>query len=107
MPDDVKFPNVLHECVLEGMKNILGENGMQVALFNLQLIQYAKNPSEFHQNLYSIFKDGAVVLEKTIVKELFRRLSIHYREGESFDFERHLNLAREVLLTRVKKGSSA
>jgi len=86
------------------MTNVLGKSGMQAAMYYLQLRQYVKNPEEFHKNLYAIFNEGATVLEKVIIKELFRKLGIPFDENAPFSFEKYIHLALEVLSTRP--GSS-
>ncbi|MCS4539436.1 MAG: hypothetical protein HYU03_01935 [Thaumarchaeota archaeon] len=78
------------------MTNVLGQGGMQAALYHLKLDQHGKNPKEFHENLHTIFKDGATILEKVIIKELYLRLGMPYREREPFDFEEHVNLVMQV-----------
>lgn len=101
---EVQPADLMRKCIEEGMRNVLGDSGMQAVLFHLQLVQYAKDPKEFHDNLYALLKDGAITLEKIIVKELLRRVGIQYDEREAFDFERQVNLAREVLKTRLMEG---
>lgn len=83
------------------MRNVLGQGGMQAALYHLKLDQHGKNPKEFHENLRTIFKDGATTLEKVIIKELYLTLGLPYREREPFDFEEHVNLALQVASSRL------
>jgi len=97
---EFKFSQVLHECIFDGLKHILGEGGMKVVLFNIELHRYAEHPGELHENLYAIFGNGAFVLEKAIVKELFRRLNMSYEEASDFDFARYVDQARELFKTR-------
>ncbi|MBI2649570.1 MAG: hypothetical protein HYW93_07970 [Thaumarchaeota archaeon] len=88
------------------MTNVLGQGGMQAALYHLKLDQHGKNPKEFHENLHTIFKDGATILEKVIIKELYLRLGMPYREREPFDFEEHVNLAMQVASSRLRRRES-
>lgn len=73
---------------------------MKVVLSNIELTLCVNNPGELHKSLRSIFKEGASTLEKLIIKELFRRLSLPYEEQTDFDFEGYVNLAQELLATR-------
>jgi hypothetical protein len=73
---------------------------MKVVLSNLELNLCADNPGELHKSLRSIFKEGAFILEKVILKELFRRLSLPYEERIDLDFEEHVNHARELFATK-------
>ncbi|MBI2184276.1 MAG: hypothetical protein HYU39_04870 [Thaumarchaeota archaeon] len=98
-------PNKAYEeSILEGMNNTLGKGGTQALLFHLQLIQYANNPRQFHNNLYSILGPGAITLEKVIVKELFNRLNMRYDDRNDFDFEKHMDLARHIIATRLQEA---
>jgi hypothetical protein len=73
---------------------------MKVVLSNIELALCADNPRELHKSLRSIFKEGAFVLEKVILKELFRRLSLPYEERKDLDFEGYVNHARSLLAVR-------
>lgn len=99
-----ELTDTLKESILEGMRDVLGEGGMRAALFHLQLVQYASDPRTFHGNLHVVFKDGAIILEKIIVKELYRRLGLPFRAGTDFDFEEHVNLAKNILSSRISEG---
>ena len=95
----VEFHNILYECVLEAMKNVLGEAGTRAVVFNLKLTREGLSPDEFHKNLFAIFKNGSVILEKMIAKELFEKCGLIYRSSEDFDFERCVDVAREALVS--------
>jgi predicted transcriptional regulator len=103
------FEDTLHDSILEGMQNVLGESCMRAALFHLQLVQYARNPREFHHSLETIFGQGAITIEKMIVKEMCRKLDLPYQEMEPFDFAKYCEITKYILTTsKVKiedKGS--
>jgi hypothetical protein len=73
---------------------------MKVVLSNIELTLCVNNPRELHKSLLSIFKEGASILERVIIKELFRKLSLPYEEQADFDFEGYIIRARELLATR-------
>lgn len=73
---------------------------MKVVLSNIELTLCTNNPRELHKSLRSIFKEGASILEKVIIKELFRRLRLPYEEQTDLDFEGYINRAREILGTQ-------
>jgi hypothetical protein len=79
---------------------------MKVVLSNIELALCADNPRELHKTLRSIFKDGASVLEKAILKELFQRLSLPYEERTDLDFEGYVNRAKELLATKQEPATS-
>ncbi|MDG6939290.1 MAG: hypothetical protein JRN39_02695 [Nitrososphaerota archaeon] len=82
-----EFYDILQSCVHDGLKNVLGEIGMNVVLFHLKLDGLVREPKEFHERLRSVFKEGGLTLEKVIAKDLYRRLGLSYEEGKTFDFE--------------------
>ncbi len=100
----VEFQAVLRDSILEGMTNVLGETGMRAVLFHLESSQQPwDSPEQFHDNLCAIFKDGAAVLEKIMVKELFQRCGLTYPPTKDFDFQRYVDLAREMVVTRMAR----
>lgn len=99
----MEFREVFHECILDGLRDFVGESGTRAVLFNIELSRYIDDPREFHADLYTIFKEGALSIEKVIVKELFRRLNLSYQEKSSFDFARHVSQARELFIKTRKE----
>lgn len=95
------FENTLHESIAEGLRNVLGDDGMHATLFNLQLIEYARNPGEFHKSLEIIYGKGAIILEKMIIKEMCRAFGIPYRETEPFGFANYCESAKNLLTRTV------
>ena len=96
----MEFSQALHESILDGLKNVLGESGMNVILLNIELDKCTNNPEALHMSLQDVFKDGACVLEKVIVKELFRKLGIPYGENIDLDFVGYVNHAKERFLAK-------
>jgi len=94
-----EFWDTLCECIKDGLRNVLGEGSLQAVLFYFKPTELS-DPIEFDNRLCSIFKGGAINLEKVIVKDLYRRLNILYRESESFNFAEHVN----SVLMRMKRG---
>jgi len=80
--------------MLDGLRQVIDESGIEALLFNIEFGQCLDNPAAFHRNLYAIFNEGAIVLEKIIVKELFRRLNMPYTVRGDFDFARCVSQAR-------------
>ena len=84
----------------------MGESGRQTVLLNVELAQHTSNPETFHRNLHGLFNDGALVLEKAIIKELFRRLGVTYEEKSDFDFVGCVNHAKRFFLTRNEEATA-
>jgi hypothetical protein len=60
------------------------------------LFNEATAPKEFHKKLQAVFGNGATVLEKVIVKDLFRKLNIPYNSQDRFDYGEALEMAKEA-----------
>ena len=97
-----KFSEVLHECILDVLENVIGETGMRVISLHVELGDYLEDPTELHRNLRSMFGVGAENLEKVVVKELFRRLDLCYEQRENFDFAKSVEQAKELFIARMK-----
>lgn len=100
---EFKFHQVLRESIEVGLRNVVGESGMKAVLFRVESGQFIDNPEEFHRDLCLIFCEGAVILEKVIVKELFRRLSVQHEERHDFDFVTSVNQAKKFFIARQKE----
>jgi hypothetical protein len=93
--------------VKDGLRNTLGETVMLtvVPLLKQTLQAYSEKPGEFHRELQFYFGFGALTLERMIVKELFRKLNLHYPSGNELDFETSIGLARKDLSSLERKVS--
>jgi hypothetical protein len=89
------FSSMLQLSIGEGVKAALGQAILGV-LNGQGLFNEATAPKEFHKKLQKIFGNGATVLEKVIVKDLFRKLNIPYNSQEQFDYGEALEKAREA-----------
>jgi len=60
------------------------------------LLEYTSNAPEFHKSLARLFGNGATVIEKIIVKELFRKLGLTSSLHSPFDYEESIEAVRMV-----------
>ena len=93
------FEGILYDSILEGMRNLLGEECMKVALYHLRLSLYTP-PQELHEKLVKIFKGGAITIERIIVKEMYSKTGLPYVETAPFDFVKHCELAKSLITER-------
>ena len=100
---EFRFSQVFHECILDGLRNVIGESGTKAVLFEIELDRHIEDPRGLHVDLYAIFKEGAFTLEKVIVTELFQRLNLAYDEKSSFDFAGCVSHARELFMKTRKE----
>ena len=89
------FDLILKNSIDEVFRYALGEGGAQALKYNLKLGEYWENPKEFHNRLVSVMKDGALVLEYLIVKDLFRELGAGYEVVRPIDFGKRIASARK------------
>jgi len=63
-----------------------------------------ENTEEIHNKLSAMFgPEGAGILERTIITELFRRLNASYQEKEPFEFETCWSHAKEVITLKIER----
>ena len=90
-----KFLISLSDCVHEGIRNILGPVALEAVLSKLQSSSLSESPEDLENGFGQIFGSSAKILEKLIVKDLFKRLNLKFEEViASFDFETYVNIAR-------------
>lgn len=89
------------------MKDLLGEQGAQSTFTHIKLADYDKNPKEFHVRLTSIFNQGSVVIEKMIIKDLYKRLNVPSEGLPGFSYEEAVAHAMKYVRERVLKARMA
>ena len=89
------FYSLLTGVVCDAIASALGRYVLDV-LASKGLLDNSDNAKEFDRGLQSLFGNGASVLEKIVVKDLYRKLSIPYNSDARFDYEKSLETAREV-----------
>ena len=103
---EVKFHETLHDCIIDGIRHVISESGLKAVLFRIDLGYYVDDPAELHRNLYGIFKEGSIVLEKAILKEFCSRLKVPYVDGGDFDFGEQVKRARELFIANQAGAKS-
>jgi len=86
---------LLTGIVCDALANALGRYVLDI-LASKGLLDDSDNPKEFDRGLQSLFGNGASVLERIVVKDLYRKLSIPYNSDARFDYEKSLETAKEV-----------
>jgi hypothetical protein len=88
------FTSLLVNLIRDAVGDALSRNVLEI--LELHGLLDASNSQEFDQKLRSLFCNGAVVLERIVVKDLDRKLGIPYRPDADFDYEKSLETAKEV-----------
>lgn len=95
------FKEALFEAIDEGLLT-LGESGKEAIYFHLQNLFSVKRgdvldrPEIFVEGVRKIFGVGAEVIERSIVKSLYRKLGLKYEEKEGYGFLAYLSDAKEM-----------
>lgn len=101
MPYD-KLRKILLEAIEEGISS-LGDSPKQAVFFHLETafkIEKEKIPvklAEFVEALEKIFGPGASYLEKLIVRSLYGKLELEFREVKNWDFLEYVDNVRRHL----------
>ena len=116
---DCKFKRTLLEAIDESLNKILGETATRTIYFHIQQNHHLKrqdipdNLQDFLSTLERIFGIGALVIEKTIMENLYSRLSINnkdlslkYKNKEQFNFIGYTTDLRSILLKEAVNTSS-
>jgi hypothetical protein len=89
------FSSMLQLSVNEGVKAALGQAILGI-LTDQGLFNNLTDPKEFHRKLQTVFGNGATVIEKIIIKDLFRKLSLSYASQDAFNYGDDLERARQA-----------
>jgi hypothetical protein len=89
------FSSMLQHSVNEGVKAALGQAILGI-LTDQGLFDKVTDPKEFHRKLATVFGNGATVIEKIIIKDLFRKLSLPYTSQDYFNYGDDLERARQA-----------
>jgi hypothetical protein len=104
MVDDKAFSSTLIDAICESLRDTLGPDVLQI-LVSKGLLDNSDSPQLFHQQLSSIFSNGATVLERVVIKEFYRKLGVPYRPEPSFDYRASLETAKKASLANSANWS--
>jgi len=86
---------LLEEAIDEGL-NVLGKSGKQMLFFHLEKShslkkhEIAQKPEAFAVAIKEIFGAGSPVLEKLIIKSVYSKLGLEYKEKKEYTFTDYL-----------------
>ena len=95
-----QFSKLLKKSILDGMSNIIGADGARSIIVNFDLEPVMDNPRDFHRRLdVALPVHGALVLERAMIKELYRLLKERFEEdyGE-FNYEASVHIAMKLFM---------
>jgi len=95
--------DLLFSVVDETMKQVFRDVGTKVIYdylannSHLKLEEIAEKPEVFSAGLEKLLVSGAPVIEKMILKNLYRRLGLKFREKEGYEFSDYIRELRKSL----------
>ena len=92
---------MLVNATCDGVRDALGTDVLQV-LVSRGLLDNVNNPPAFDRQLASLFGNGTKVLERLVIKELYRELGIPYNSASSFDYGASLEIAKEFCFAKAR-----
>jgi hypothetical protein len=74
-PEQPEFDEILERSVEEGLRNILGESGMQLVVTLYPLNRISSDPVALHEALKDIFMaSGAEIIEREVARKLLETI---------------------------------
>ena len=98
---DNTFSELVMNATRQGVKDTLGSDVVAV-LESKGFLDNVDDPVMFDRQLTSVFGNGAKVLERLVVKELYHELGIGYSSQAPFNYRELLDAAREVCFVRSR-----
>ncbi len=98
-----KYELIVRTSIADSLRNLLGESAATATLYHLQFPSSTDSPKVFSEKLRSLFKGGAEIIERIIVKELLQNLAISYEDSSNFDFSLCLTQAKKMFLASPKR----
>ena len=95
------FSDLVANATRQGVKDTLGPDVVAI-LESKGFLDRVDDPVEFDRQLTSLFGNGAKVLERLVVKELYRELGIGFNSQTPFNYRESLDAAREVCFVRSR-----
>jgi len=98
--EEDSFVLVMSESLREGLSGVIGKSGMEAVFYNFKLKDRLMNPKLTHETLLPAFKErGTEILEKAVMKEVFRRINSQYIFDGEFSYEEMFHRARRAFVS--------
>jgi hypothetical protein len=91
---------IMSESFRGGLSGVIGKSGMEAVFYNFKLKDRLMNPKLPHEALLPAFKErGTEILEKAVMKEVFRRIDSQYVCDGEFFYEEMFHRARRAFVS--------
>jgi hypothetical protein len=97
---ETEFFMALKRSISDGIRDAMGPQILAM-LQDRGMLDNPAEASKLHKQLSVLFGNGTSVLEKIIIKELYRKLNISYDTSAQFDYETALLRAKRVYATEA------
>ena len=90
------FDDLFTQSVSITLKEVLGENAGNALMYHIGIGMNnpIRDPRTLSTNLQRVVGGGSLVLEKLVVKSLYREVGIQFDESEASSFEESIGKAR-------------
>jgi hypothetical protein len=101
------FQDFFKESFFDGIAKITGKSSAEAILYHIKFIENSRNFSAVHSGVESMLgKSGALIVEKSIINEMFNRLKekpppILNMTNENFDFAKSAKYIRTIYNERA------
>ncbi|RLI20772.1 hypothetical protein DRO54_05420 [Candidatus Bathyarchaeota archaeon] len=98
----------LVKIIDSGLKEIFGEHAASIIYsymeknLSLRKQEIPARIGEFKKGLRTFLSTGAYVVEKTVLKKLYRSYGLEFEEKESYDFEDYLEELKRKVKDEIK-----
>jgi len=93
------FSTMVVNATRQGVKDTLGPDVVGI-LESKGFLDNADDPVEFDRQLTTVFGNGAKVLERLVVKELYHELGIAFNSSTPFSYSDSLEVAKQYCFVR-------
>ncbi|MDA4130412.1 MAG: hypothetical protein OK457_06540 [Thaumarchaeota archaeon] len=102
--EEKSFAEIMRNSIREGLGGVIGKSGMEAVYINFKLNDCLMNPKATHASLLPAFKDhGSEILEKAVMKELYRKINERYEPDLPFSYEALFHKARKLFVGKQIK----
>jgi len=83
-PKQPEFEAILEKSIEEGLRNILGQSGLQLVLSLRPLKRISSDPALFHEVLRDVFQErGAALIEREVAGRLLKNIGNEMNVGRA------------------------
>jgi len=97
--EEKAFSSMVMNATRQGVRDTLGPDVVSI-LESKGFLDNVDDPVEFDRQLASVFGNGAKVLERLVVKELYHELGIAFNSSTPFSYSESLEVAKQYCFVR-------